>query len=200
DVLQAVEDRYLISSDVTEERMDYVEELFAVLETVNHPDPTPDQSDDEETEEDQKEQEEESLAEKSSTDKLQEFKQIVSQEITDHIDDEELLTLITASDRERQISYELLTTTLQEIFSEGIQENQLDDAKAQLTQRFQFSSLSDELKGVLISIGEFALVENSFFSLEATMEAEAQALNNVEPAMIRAGEVLVLEGQTITNE
>src|SRR5699024_5931960 len=98
DVLQAVEDRYLISSDVTEERMDYVEELFAVLETVNHPDPTPDQSDDEETEEDQKEQEEEeSLAEKSSTDKLQEFKQIVSQEITDHIDDEELLTLITAS-------------------------------------------------------------------------------------------------------
>src|SRR5690625_1377561 len=47
EVLQAVEDRYLISTDVTEERVAYVEELFEVIETVNEsviipPNVTPD--------------------------------------------------------------------------------------------------------------------------------------------------------------
>ncbi|MBU5595167.1 HDIG domain-containing protein [Amphibacillus sp. MSJ-3] len=196
EVLQAVEDRYLISTDVTSERIDYIDELFDVIESVNQPSSTSlDQDEDEKLNKNEK-----STNEKNKADKLIELKQLISQEITEHISDEDLQILISANNSDRQVAHELLTTTLYEIFNEGIQHDQIEDAQIQLSQRLQYSSLSDELKEALLSVGEFALVENSFFSIEETMEAESQAINNVEPAMIRAGEVIVREGQTITNE
>ncbi|NMA90102.1 MAG: HDIG domain-containing protein [Amphibacillus sp.] len=205
EALNAVEDRYLISPEVAEERIKYINELFEVIETVNQPSKTLEQEDDQTEQEDQLStnsviKNDPAPPAKTTADKLIEFKQLASQELVENLTDEALILLITASDREKGIAYELLTTTLNEIFNEGIKQENLDDAKAQLAQRFQYSSLNDDLKNSLVSVGEFALVENSFFSLEDTLEAESQAINNVEPAMIRAGEIIVREGQTITNE
>jgi len=212
EVLQAVEDRYLISTDVTEERVAYVEELFEVIETVNEsviipPNVTPDdeqigedEQNDEIEEADNDEELDESPVVKTNTDKLIELKELVSDVLSTNISDEHLSTLIQASEYETRVAYELLTTSLLEIFNEGIQEDQIEDAEAQLVQKFQYSTLNNDLKEALLAVGEFALVENSFFSIEETLEAESQAMNNVEPAMIRAGEVIVREGQTITNE
>lgn len=205
EALNAVEDRYLISPEVAEERIKYINELFEVIETVNQPPKTVEQEDDQTEQEDQLStnsviKNDPAPPAKTTADKLIEFKQLASQELVENLTDEALILLITASDREKGIAYELLTTTLNEIFNEGIKQENLDDAKAQLAQRFQYSSLNDDLKNSLVSVGEFALVENSFFSLEDTLEAESQAINNVEPAMIRAGEIIVREGQTITNE
>ena len=205
--LSAVEDRYLIATEVSEERIDYVNELFDVIETVNQP-VKPVQDEEESSEntnqtqsaDNQLNQTKETLPTKTVADKLIELKQLVSQELVENLADEDLTQLISTTDRERTIAYELLTTTLNEIFNEGIKQEELSDAKAQLAQRFQFSTLNDELKESLLQVGEFALVENSFFSLEETLEAESQAITNVDPAMIRAGEVIVREGQTITNE
>lgn len=205
EALNAVEDRYLISPEVAEERIKYINELFEVIETVNQPPKTVEQEDDQTEQEDQLStnsviKNDPAPPAKTTADKIIEFKQLASQELVENLTDEALILLITASDREKGIAYELLTTTLNEIFNEGIKQENLDDAKAQLAQRFQYSSLNDDLKNSLVSVGEFALVENSFFSLEDTLEAESQAINNVEPAMIRAGEIIVREGQTITNE
>lgn len=205
--LNAVEDRYLISAEVAEERINYVSELFDVIETVNlpvKPAQVEIEEDQEETEgettPDRSQNSDQSLPVKTTTDKIIEFKELASQEIVDNLAEDDLVLLINTSDREKTIAYELLTTTLNEIFNEGIKQEELSGAKAQLSQRFQYSTLSDELKESLLQVGEFALVENSFFSLEETLDAESQAINNVEPAMIRAGEVIVREGQTITNE
>lgn len=206
--LSAVEDRYLIATEVAEERIDYVNELFDVIETVNQP-VKPVQDENEESDENAEQNQskdsrsnesEQTQPTKTTTDKLIELKRLVSQELVENIADEDLIQLITTTDRERTIAYELLTTTLNEIFNEGIKQEELADAKAQIAQRFQFSTLNNELKESLLQVGEFALVENSFFSLEETLEAESQAITNVDPAMIRAGEVIVWEGQTITNE
>lgn len=205
--LNAVEDRYLISAEVAEERINYVSELFDVIETVNlpvKPAQVEIEEDQEETEgettPDRSQNSDQSLPVKTTTDKIIEFKELASQEIVTNIAEDDLVLLMNTSDREKTIAYELLTTTLNEIFNEGIKQEELSDAKAQLSQRFQYSTLRDELKEILLRVGEFALVENSFFSLEETLDAESQAINNIEPAMIRAGEVIVREGQTITNE
>lgn len=207
--LSAVEDRYLITAEIAEERINYIDELFGVIETVNlpvkHVEVETEEAEEEketegETTPDRSLESEQPLPVKTTADKLIEFKELASQEIVKNIAEEDLVQLINSSDREKTIAYELLTTTLNEIFNEGIKQEELSNAKAQLAQRFQYSTLRNELKESLLQIGEFALVENSFFSLEETLEAESQAINNVEPAMIRAGEVIVREGQTITNE
>ncbi len=209
--LSAVEDRYLITAEIAEERINYIDELFGVIETVNQPvkqveveteeaEAGEEKETEGETTPDRSLESEQPLPVKTTADKLIEFKELASQEIVKNIAEEDLVQLINTSDREKTIAYELLTTTLNEIFNEGIKQEELSNAKAQLAQRFQYSTLRNELKESLLQVGEFALVENSFFSLEETLEAESQAINNVEPAMIRAGEVIVREGQTITNE
>ncbi|MBM7543201.1 HD family phosphohydrolase [Amphibacillus cookii] len=186
EALQSVDDRYEISQEVTEERIEYITELFDAIASVHQPSDQDDNDD--------------NSIERSTSEKLQELKQILSSEITDQVSDEVLLTLIAINDNEKEIAYELLTTSLQEIFNEGVQREQIESSVTQLNQRLQYSSMADEIKEALFEIGEFAIVENSFFSIEETMEAERQAIDNVEPAMIRAGEVIVREDQTITNE
>src|SRR5699024_5438203 len=47
---------------------------------------------------------------------------------------------------------------------------------------------------------DFAIVENAIFDVEKTMEARKEAANNVQPVVIRSGDIIVREGQIITNE
>ncbi|SEN56404.1 hypothetical protein SAMN04488134_101366 [Amphibacillus marinus] len=193
EALQSVEDRYVILHDITLEQMEYIDELFDAVTSVNQPNEREQLEDDEGSDGEQE-------IERSTSEKLQELRQIVSTDLIEALSDDELTVFIGMSDNQKEVGYELLTTTLFEIFNEGIRREQVANATGQLQQRFQFSSLNNELKEALVSLGEFSIIENSFFSIEQTMEAENQAISNVEPALIRAGEVIVNEGQTITNE
>src|SRR5690625_4809128 len=56
------------------------------------------------------------------------------------------------------------------------------------------------MKKVLYKLVEFSIVENSFFDAEKTMEARNEAASNVNPVIIRSGDIIVREGQIITNE
>src|SRR5699024_6856252 len=47
---------------------------------------------------------------------------------------------------------------------------------------------------------DFSGVENSFFDIEKTMGARNEASSVVEPVMIRGGDIIVREGQIVTNE
>src|SRR5699024_10421564 len=58
----------------------------------------------------------------------------------------------------------------------------------------------DDSKGVLYDLVDFAVVENAIFDVEKTMEARKEAANNVQPVVIRSGDIIVREGQIITNE
>ncbi|SDB98356.1 hypothetical protein SAMN05421734_103251 [Pelagirhabdus alkalitolerans] len=197
EAIQSVDDRYVISQEVTQERLDYVGELFDAIETVDET--SIDEENIDEFEEEETDPEDIEF-ERSSSDKLIDLKQLLSEHLTDALSDDDLLSLIQMSENEKEISYELLTTTLREIFNEGIRRDDIEEAQELLNQRLQYSNLDDSIQEALDSVGQFAIDENSFFSLEDTMEAEREAIENVEPAMIRAGEVIVREGQTISNE
>lgn len=183
EAVQAIEDRYSISSEITEERIDYVKELFDAVGTVL-----------------EKSSESDEEIQQSNVETVQDLKQLLTPEILDIITQNTLVKLVEASDSDRSVAKELLITSLYDAFNEGIRTEGMEESISNLNQKLRYSSLSNDLQTALIDIGEFAIVENSFFSVNDTMEAENQAINNVEPVMIRAGEVLVQEGQTITNE
>lgn len=183
EAVQAIEDRYSISSEITEERIDYVKELFDAVETVSE---KPDESNEE--------------IKQSNAETVQDLKQLLTPELLDAINQSTLVKLVEASDNDRSVAKELLITSLYDVFNEGIRTEEIEETFSNLNQKLRYSSLSNDLQTALIEIGAFAIVENSFFSVNETMEAENQAINNVEPVMIRAGEVIVQEGQTITNE
>src|SRR5699024_343191 len=101
---QAVEDRYDISSEITDERIEYVEEVFEAITIL------------EEAEETKKEKKDQSTP-LTTSDKLQRLKQILSQEITESIHDRVFLQLLETSAEERaegeKIFIEVLTDVLE---------------------------------------------------------------------------------------
>lgn len=203
EAVQSVEDRYVTLGDITTEQLAMVEEFFNAIEVVNQPvlveetEEEPTSTGDETAPETEDEEVYRSL---SMTEKLQQMNELISSDLSTILSEEELTRLIDMDAGERSSSYTLLTTTLNELFNEGITREDLVEQKQELASRFQYASLPNDIRDALETLGRSILVENSFFSIERTMDAERQALNNVEPQMIRAGEVIVREGQTITND
>src|SRR5699024_2296193 len=95
---------------------------------------------------------------------------------------------------------ELLVSSVNNVMEDGIRAENIQRAQSDVNQSIQFTDLSQEMKTALTGLAEFAVAENSFFDAEKTAEARKEAANNIDPVVIRAGEVIVREGETITNE
>src|SRR5699024_10412543 len=64
----------------------------------------------------------------------------------------------------------------------------------------KYSVLDEDEQKLMMELTSFAVVENSFFDPAKTEEARKTSANSVDPVVIRAGEIIVRQGQTITNE
>lgn len=182
EAVQAVEDRYSISNETTEERITYINELFNALEKL----------------------EKEAVKEKTKfTDiqmKTEAWKTILSEPLTEKLSLDTLQPIVEANESQRLLGKELLITAIYETMSAGVKIEEVADARNNSKQNIKYSSLNEELKASLNTISDFAIVENAFIDPEKTLEARKQAADNIEPVMIRAGEVVVQKGQTITSE
>ncbi|WP_053219131.1 HD family phosphohydrolase [Virgibacillus senegalensis] len=187
EAIKAVEDRYEISTEITQERVGYVNELFEAIDKL-------------EEEQSAESSSEEDTSAVSVKEKAQNLQQIISPELSETFEQEELIELLNASPEKRTLSKELLTTSIYEVMNDGVTSETVENAVNEVNEKLQYSSLDEQMKEVLYILSEFAVVENSFYDAEKTVEAQKHASNNVEPVMIRAGEIIVTEGQTITNE
>src|SRR5699024_3019942 len=181
ETVQSVEDRFDISEEITDERIEYVEEVFDALAKL---------------------EEEVSNKEKDSSivtnqEKVQQLKQILSSDITEEVSEGVFFQLIQINSTERIKGRELLIALLSDIMEKGIRIENMQSAKADIEQNIKYSDLKSDLKKQLTKLSDFAVIENSFFDVEETMDARKDAASNVEPVVIRAGEVIVREGQTI---
>ncbi|WP_077327045.1 HD family phosphohydrolase [Virgibacillus siamensis] len=185
ETVQAVEDRYNISTEITKERLSYIGEIFDAIAKVEKDTSVNgiENSD--------------SLV--SSQEKVQQLKQILSPEITDKLDDGLFYKLLDIKASKRQEGKKLLLSSLENVLKDGVRTENIQRAESDVTQSIKYSSLDKRLKEPLKKLSKFAIVENSFFDVEKTMEARKEAASNVEPVVIRAGEIIVREGQTITD-
>ncbi|MBU5466430.1 HDIG domain-containing protein [Virgibacillus sp. MSJ-26] len=196
---QAVQDRYDISTEITDERIKYVEEIFEALDKME------DEIDgDAEAKKDDKDEEEENDEDKDNAipfqEKLNHLKEILSEQITDNINDSVLMTLIEIPVEDREEGKKVLIDSLKNTLEKGVRTETIKSASTEVKDNLKFSHLNSELKVALYEVAEFAIAENSFFDVEKTAKARKEAESNVEPVVIRAGEIIVREGQTITNE
>ncbi|WP_269412164.1 HD family phosphohydrolase [Lentibacillus daqui] len=185
DTVQSVNDRYETSKEITNEQIGYVNELFdAVKKLDKKKDGKDSQADDELT----------------TREKVQKLSNVLSPEITEHVDELILTQLLKTSPDERRKGQKVMVDALKNVFHEGVRTENVQTAKAEVKQQIKYSSLDNQLQQALMSLSNFAVTENAVFDVENTMAARKDAASSVEPVMIRAGEIIVREGQTITNE
>lgn len=189
EAISAVEDHYSIDESISEERLDYIEELFDVLNKIEEEAKNNIENDN-------------YLVPNLATDrdKLLRLGELLSDEVLSSLNDADFIRLLNLSNRERELGSTLFNETAKEVFSEGIRTSNIQRAISDIKQTIRFSTLSQHVKDALYPLADFVVVENSFFDPEKTSQAEKQAANNVEPVYIRAGEVIVREGDTITSE
>lgn len=189
EAVQAVEDRYNISDEVTQERLDYVSEIFEAISIL-----------DEENIAVRENKEDQTAVPVTNREKVQRLKDILSPEITDAVNDMVFIQLVEVTENEREQGKELFLNLLEDTMEDGVRTENIQTAKSTMKQSIGYSELGPELTDALSRLSDFAVVENSFFDLEKTMDARKEAASSVDPVVIRAGEVIVREGQTITNE
>ena len=195
ETVQSVSDRYAIVDDITEEQITYLEEIFDAVDKIYEENEI---KKEEKTESDK--DKDEDLSPLSNEEMVYELKEVLSSEITDNIDDVFFMQLFEMDEKERNKGKELYIKTVKKILKEGVRAENIESAKDELKNTLKFSSLGEEEKDAFGKLISFSIVENSIYDVEKTMEARRTAASKVEPVVIQSGDIIVREGQIITNE
>jgi len=190
----AVGDRYAIVDDITEEQINYIEEIFDAIDTLTTEEET------EESANNEKEEDEDNDAPLSDEELIFQLQEILSSEITDKISDVFFMQLIHLDEEERKQGKDFFLSTVEATLEDGVRVENIDSAKDELENTIKFSSLESEVQEALNELVDFAIVENSFYDVEKTMEARRAAASKVDPVVIQSGDIIVREGHIITNE
>jgi len=190
----AVGDRYAIVDDSTEEQINYIEEIFDAIDTLTTEEET------EESANNEKEEDKGDDAPLSDEELIFQLQEILSSEITDKISDVFFMQLIHLDEEEREQGKDFFLSTVETTLEDGVRVENIDSAKDELENTIKFSSLESEVQEALYELVDFAIVENSFYDVEKTMEARRAAASKVDPVVIQSGDIIVREGHIITNE
>ena len=187
----SVSDRYTIVEEITTEQIKYIEEIFDAVDNLTNA-----------NESKQKENSEDDTSNEplTTTEMFYQLQEILSTEITDKVEELVFMQLIRLEEEDREKGKKLFIDAVKKILNNGVRIENIQSAKEELNATIKYSTLDDDVKDVLYQLVDFAIVENSFFDVEKTLEARNEAASNVEPVIIRSGDIIVREGQIITNE
>src|SRR5699024_5787122 len=179
ETVQSVSDRYTTVDDLTEEKVEHINEIFEVTDSV------------------------ESEADKedwNNEEKIEEIQDILSTDITEEVDNVTFRQLLQIDTEEREEGKELFIKAIEATLEDGVRTENIQSAKEEVNSTIRYSSLSDDMQEVLHELVDFSIIENSFFDVEETMDKRNEAASSVNPVVIQSGDIVVREGKVITKE
>ena len=141
---------------------------------------------------------EEAIVEPSTEEKVDMLKEDLSKDVVDNLSDSTLRALVTSSKADLQMAKDLTVTAVNNVMTTRISATEVENAKKRVEDELRFISLPQNLKNAAIELGRFAIIQNEFYDPEATEVLRQKTIESVEPVMILAGQVIVEEGEIIT--
>ncbi|PAD39230.1 HD family phosphohydrolase [Terribacillus sp. 7520-G] len=172
---QQIDDRYTVSSEITEAKTDAVKEIFSAIGQADEEDRSIDQ-------------------------RMDIVKNLLSESVKEDLTDRQLEQLLAIPIDEREVSEKVFIDAITGFLEDGVKRDEVQKTREEMGERIDYADVSSETKQALRSLISFAIVQNASFDAQETASARAEAQQNVAPVMIRAGEIIVQEGQTITND
>ncbi|WP_242705564.1 HD family phosphohydrolase [Pontibacillus sp. ALD_SL1] len=187
EAMESVDDVYTIRNFITNTRINYMEEIFNAVEVI-----------DKQVESGKQEVDAtDSDKVKSEVEKLQ---SMLSEDITKQVNPKVLEHLLDAPVEQRNVAEEMLSNALKDVLHSGVREEDVDSSIEKVKNELQYESFDPDLKEAVQSLIEFLIVRNSFIDEDKKIQAQNEAANDVDPVMIRQGQVLVFQGETISND
>ncbi|SDD19345.1 hypothetical protein SAMN05421663_107211 [Terribacillus halophilus] len=172
---QQIDDRYTVSSEITKAKTDAVKEIFSTIGQADEEDRPIDQ-------------------------RMDIVKNLLSESVKEDLTDRQLEQLLAIPADEREISEKVFVDAMTGFLEDGVKRDEVQQTQEEMGERIDYADVSSKTKQALRSLTGFAIVQNASFDAQETASARTEAQHNVAPVIIRAGEIIVQEGQTITND
>lgn len=136
----------------------------------------------------------------STEEKIDLLKEKLTKEVTDDLSDATLEALVTSSKTDLSLAKDAVVTAVNKIMTNRIPASEVENSKNQVEDELSFTILPEKLKLATIELGRYAIIQNEFYDSEATEELRQQAMESVEPVLIKQGQIIVEEGQLVSQE
>ncbi|PTL40546.1 HD family phosphohydrolase [Alkalicoccus saliphilus] len=131
---------------------------------------------------------------------MDELRSRFSPEIGEQLEEDTFETLLDASSEELQNMQETVGSAVYDVMSEEIGLNEVTEARDSAESRVRAASVRRTMEDAMADLARHSITPNYMIDEEATMEAREAAAEEVDPVLIREGELIVEEGQVITSE
>jgi len=170
-----VADVYTLKKEYAENRVDLISSVFTTISEVQEEADT-------------------------HLEKLQKLKEKLPGDLYTHMSETQWSSLLTAKPSDLQLAKEATVTAVNKIMSERITLQDLDYAKMRVDHELKYVIVKNELKDAIVQLAKYAIIPNVVYDRAATEEKRRQAMDEVKPVKILQGQIIVEEGQFITNE
>ncbi|MFD2213913.1 HD family phosphohydrolase [Metabacillus endolithicus] len=181
----SVEDQYVLKKEISEKQVDLVSSIFDTVIEVR------------------KEEEkgnEEGASTTTSNEKVEKIRGKLTESINKKIPANTFVSLVETSEDELELAKDAVVTAVNNIMSKEIPIVQLTEAKKQVEDELQYTSLRPEVSQSATILARFAITPNFVFDLKATEEQRQLAKDSVKTAQIKQGQILVEEDELINRE
>lgn len=186
EALDSVQPVFVQKKEYAHLQVEKVNDIFNLIAQVNNELPTAEGEDE--------------AKEPTIEEKLEYVKEIISSDSSDELSDETLLTLLKASETQLQMAREATANAVHDVMNQKIAIGDLKAAKEEVKSKIVISTVSTQLHDAMIELAQFAIIPNYIYDDKATEQLQQQAVEAVEPVIIREGQLLVKEGETVSHE
>src|SRR5690625_558888 len=160
--VQSVEDRYTIKEDITEDQIDYIDEIFDAINSLTKDNNK--STSEKDTKDDSKNDTDDKLSNEEIVSKLDD---ILSDEITNNINDVVFMQLVGLDSDEREQGKKIFTDTLQKVLDNGVRIENISSAKEEVQSSIKYATLDQETKDALEELVDFARSEEHTSELQS---------------------------------
>lgn len=191
-----IEDQYVLRTDYAENRVEIASAIFDAVSAVKDQETEEIQNQSESSEIPGPQQEGGVLLEK----RLNLLKKLMPVELQDQLSRTNLATLLAASPGQLDSAKSTTITLIKQIMMQPIKVGEEEKQKQIVSEEIKNVNLPDNLKNAMVEIAQYAIIPNYVYDMNGTEAKRQEAMDEVNPVKIRAGQVLVKEGQVIDRE
>ncbi|KGX88913.1 HD family phosphohydrolase [Pontibacillus litoralis] len=179
---QSVDNIYTIDESKLAKQLTYIEDIFKAVNTIEEKEKNDDVKPD------------------STEELVKQLDKMLADDITSSLDTDVFEQLLKATKEQRDLAKELLVKEVTDVMETGVEASEIEETTENIQEQLHLPSFDDKFQKAINEIAAFAIVENNFLDASKTSQAKNKAANEVEPVMIRQGQVLVSEGERITSD
>lgn len=203
EVALKVEDQYILKTDYAENRVEIISSIFDAVAVVKKEElgTNPKAAEDGEGNVPDDVQSPPALSESEILEnKLTMLTELIPSELKGQLSKTNLETLLTASPWQLDSAKNTAITLIKQIMKQPIKVGEEDLQKEFVSKEIMKVNLPEDLKTAMIKIAQYAIIPNYVYDVQGTEGKRQEAMDAVSPVKIRAGQVLVKEGQVIDRE